>query len=138
MTSQAFAAAVLALMPAGIVVYDGQAVTGANVPAPPWAFVTISFPDRWERTLASPSVLRRTLVQISAVGDTTVQARFVADKVDAALEGARPAISGWSTTGLRMVNSRPPEQDRDVTITTTNLHPMVGVLEYEFTASVIS
>lgn len=135
MSSQAFAAAVLDLMPEGVTVHDGQTVSGGVVPRPPWVFVTISFPERWERSMAQPSHLRRVLVRALTVGDTTVQARWVADKVDAALEGARPVVDGWSSTPLALLNSRAPEQDRDVTYASTNLHPMVGVLEYEFTAS---
>lgn len=134
--ADALAAAVLALYPDGVTVYDGQVVApdGVTVPTPPWVHVTIAIPAVSERSMARPGHLHRVTIRSLVYGLNATAVRRVADKLDA-LEGARPVAAGWSTSPLEQVNTREPVEDQDVTVTGTNRHPMYAVVEHSFTAS---
>lgn len=136
MSARDLSAAVLALYPEQVTVHDGQvASVDGKVPSPPWVYVTFTLPRTSERSLARPGRLVDVRVRSLCYGANATAVRAVADKVMDALEGVRPVVAGWRTSPLELINTREAVQDRDVTVTGTNAHPMFGVLEHVFTAS---
>ena len=127
------AESVLSLVPGAV--YDGQVVEDGSVPTPPWTHVTISAPDVVERGQARAPHLRVVRVRCLVYGLTADSVRVVSGLVNAALEGARPVVSGYRTSPIEQVNTRAPIEDFEVTVAGTNRHPMFGVLEYLFTMS---
>lgn len=134
--ARVLADAVLALYPTDVRVHDGQVVAGdgETVPTPPWVHVTVTLPNVTERSLARPGHVQTVRVRSLVYGLNATAVRVVADKL-APLEGARPVAAGWSTSPLEVVNTRDVVEDRDVKVTGTNRHPMYGVVEHLFTAS---
>ena len=134
--AEVLASAVLALYPASVTTFDGQVVSddGVSVPEPPWVHVTVGVPDVSERSMARPGHLYRVTVRSLVYGLNALAVRRVTDKL-AVLEGARPVAAGWRITPLEQINTRPAVEDRDVTVTGTNRHPMYAVVEHVFTAA---
>lgn len=136
MSAVALSDGLLALIPESVTLHDGQVPTVAGVvPAPPWVYATITLPEVSARSMARRGHLHTVRARFLVYAGTAPGVRIVADIVDGALEGARPVVAGWRCSPVEQVNIRPAEEDRDVTITGTNRHPMYGVLEYLFTAS---
>lgn len=133
MSGDPIAEGVLSLIPGEV--FDGQVVNDGKVPTPPWSHVTVDFPEVAERGMGRAPHSRTVRVRVLTYGLTADSVRVTSNKVDAALEGARPTISGWRSSPVEQVNARGPVEDTDVTVTATNLHPMYGVLEYRFTLS---
>jgi len=130
-------AAVLALLNpvetlTGLEVYDNRADATANGA---WFVLTQNLPRVSARGEAGPVHGHRCTVRVLLVNQTASGVRKLADYVVDALEGARPSAAGWQTTPLRQFNEVTPYDDTDFTNPKTNLRYMVGVLEYEFTAT---
>lgn len=149
MTAQGLAASVLDLVDdAGFVVvgpagdpggvglraFDGQ-VPGT---APP-AFVVVAqrLPDVASRSLGRSRQAHRCLVRVTVTAGTAQGVRQIAQDVIDGLEGRRPDAAGWSVTGLELINTREPTEDRDVDPGHGGRYPMFSVLEFEYTATLV-
>lgn len=68
--------------------------------------------------------------QVTCVGETDDSAAVVVDKTRALLLGARPVVAGWTCFRIRKYADLPVRPDKDVTIPSSNLHPMYAVDQY--------
>jgi len=132
MSGDALAAGFEALL-SGFTVYKDR--VPAN-PSFPYVFVVTNFPTVAERSLArsvSARVLRsRTVV----VGPSGASVRIVAQKLTDALEGQRPAVTGWVVGSIESVpNDQPIQPDLDVTIPGTAENPMYQPFDWILTGS---
>lgn len=137
MSARVLGAAVLALMnpvkvATGLSVYDNRAdatATGA------WFVAIQNLPRVSERGEAGPIHAYRCTLRLLLVNQTASGVRILADHARGALEGVRPVAAGWQTSALHQFNEVAPYDDTDYTNPSTNTRYMVGVLEYEFTAT---
>lgn len=70
--------------------------------------------------------------QVTSVGLTDGSVRVAEDKTYGLLVDARPVVAGWGNHPVRRTNSIPVREDKDVTVTASNLHPMYAVDTYSF------
>lgn len=70
--------------------------------------------------------------QVTSVGLTDASVRVVAGKTYDLLVDVRPAVAAWKNHPIRRTNSIPVREDKDVTLTASNLHPMYAVDTYTF------
>lgn len=131
MTSQGLADAIeTAIGDPGAPVFDTD-VTGSQ--SLPWVVFSCGLPRVSERTLGHSPMARLGYVLVKCAAGTGQGARILGDAVDAALEGARLTVAGWTLGPLGLLNVREPQADYEVT-TTAGIRPVVQVLEYRFTA----
>ena len=131
MTSQGLADAIkTALGTVGEPVYDTDATGAASLP---WVVYSCGLPRVSERTLAHCPMARLGYVIVKCAAGTGEYVRTMGDAVDAALEGARLSVEGWTLGPVGLLNVREPSADYEVT-TTDGVRPVVQVLEYRFTA----
>lgn len=123
-------AAIGALLPAGIQMYDGQADAGC---APPWLVLGVSVPQV-ETSEAAAGMGRTATVTVTVAAATSAQALFWADSVDQALVGARPAADGW-VAGAITPGERTGPYPAGLTATDTDLRYQVARLGYQITYS---
>lgn len=140
MSVRALGAAVTALMTpvqiiTGLAVYDNRADKTANGA---WFVLIQNLPRVSARGEGGPVHGYRCTLRVLLVNQTASGVRILADHARGALEGARPAAAGWQTSALHQFNEVAPYDDTDFTNPATNLRYMVGVLEYEFTATRIT
>lgn len=140
MSVRALGAAVLALMNpvkalTGLAVYDNRADAAASGA---WFVVVQNLPRVSARGEAGPVHGYRCTVRVLLVNQTANGVRILADHARGALEGARPVAAGWQTSALHQFNEVAPYDDTDFTNPNTNLRYMVGVLEFEFTATTLT
>lgn len=123
------AAAVIALLDAvaDLTVYDGHV---PSEPAFPYAVVYADNGTRSEVSIGFASDQLSMLVQVTSVGATADAARIIADKVSTALLDITPTITGRICAPIRLEDTRPAIEDRDVTIPGTGSHPIYGVDVY--------
>ena len=107
---------------------DGQV---PNEPVfPYWVLFMDTGADDQERLCGSSNKLT-VRWQVTSVGMTDDAADIVAGKTYALLADVRPAVAGWSPGLIRRVMSIPVRPDKDVTLPSSNLHPMYAVDSYE-------
>lgn len=132
MSADALANAVESLV-AGVTVYKGK-VTGT--PSYPYVMVTSNFPSPSERAATRDVQARGLRVRTTVVGLTPASVRIVADKVSAALDGARPVVAGWNVGRVEnLANNQDITPDRDVVLPNNNGHPLYVVIDWVATAS---
>ena len=137
MSDSALAAGVLALMKpvkmtTGLAVFDTRADSTASGA---WFVAIQNLPRVSERGEAGPIHAYRCTLRLLMVNQTANGVRILADHARGALEGVRPVAAGWQTSALHQFNEVAPYDDTDYTNPSTNTRFMVGVLEYEFTAT---
>ena len=106
------AAVKAALQAAGLTAHDGEVPAGASLP------YVVLYADQGQASSTrfdAASDRRAFRVQTTSVGGTVEQARWAAEKVQAALLDARLTIPGRATWPLRQETSRPIARDDDVT-----------------------
>ena len=122
------------LIPSNFTVYDGQvADDSGNVPEPPWVFLRFPHPDTLDRALSGDR--HGLLIEGEALlYNTDVDAlRMMAAAFDAALDGKRPTLSGWSFGRIHLDSPVGPAQDRDVKY--DGRHPLVISIDFTFVAT---
>lgn len=129
------AAAVLALAPAQFPTFDGQASQSAGFPR---VVVSQRLPGVVSRSEAGPEHARSGRVQVTLAAETEDGVRVMWDAVYPAFEGARVAAEGWLTSPLRMLEDDVRVYpDRDVTLPSTNAHPVVAVATFAYTVTAL-
>lgn len=111
-------------------VFDSDASDADGVP---WIVYTLGIPEVSDRSIAHVEHARTARLSVKCVSGTGAGCRLIGDAVDAVLEGANLAVTGWSLGPVGGVNFRDPYPDFQVTLT-NGAHPMVQVQEYRFTA----
>lgn len=116
----------------GLPVYDGRADANA---AGAWMVLAQGLPRVSARAEAGPIHAYRCTASVTLVNQTDGGVRILGDHVFKALEGVRPVASGWDTTPLHQFNEREPFDETAITNPTSNLRFMIGLLEFEYTAT---
>lgn len=125
-------APVLALLQAtGFTVYDGHV---PDSPPYPYAVVFANTPDLTLNSLRHTSGRADLRFQVTSVALSAEGVRIVAKAMQDALTDVTPVVADWITYPIRFVSGQPAREDRDVTDTATNLHPLVVVDSYRLSA----
>lgn len=131
MTADLLARSVESLV-TGVVVHKG---TVPAKPTYPYVLLSTNFPTVVERAQSRVVQARELRVRTTVVGESVQSVRIIGQKLEDVLEGARPAVAGWS---LGRMGSRPNDQDiiadRDVTLA-NGLNPVYAVMDWVLTAS---
>lgn len=123
-------AAVKALLaPCTIAGYPGGQVPD-DPPMPYWVLFMGTGIDDDTKLCGDPDELTLRFM-VTSVGLTDDSAVVVVDKTRALLLGVRPVVAGWSCHKIRKVTDIPVRPDKDVTLPSSNLHPMYAVDSYE-------
>jgi hypothetical protein len=103
-----------------------------DLPTFPYAvlYMDTSVEDR--TTLSGPTDEATFRFQVTSVGLTDDSAVVVADTARNLVLDVRPVVAGRTCTRIGKETSIPIREDRDVTITEANLHPIYGVDTYVF------
>lgn len=94
----------------GVISYDSESPNAAT-----GGYAT-HYPDNGNREpidLADDNPMRVWTVTTICNGDTLEQAQLVDEKVEAAVEGVRPAVAGRNCTRIKRIASRPAQRDDD-------------------------
>lgn len=138
---QALAAAVRALVPTtvsiagtavGVDVHD--TVVPSAHPARLYFVVNVRLPLTSDRSEAVSEHAALTRVAVTIGARTGVAVRDMAAAALDALDQAVPVAAGWHVGRLLLVNTRGPDEDRDVTFT-DGTRVVYGLLEFTLTAS---
>ncbi|WP_033288253.1 tail completion protein gp17 [Amycolatopsis jejuensis] len=124
--------AILALLRAGsppFTVYDGQVPDGPSFPYA--VFYGDAGIDDGTKLCGDPDMATYRF-QVTSVGLTAASARIVVDQTSARVLGIRPGVAGWKPNRVRNETTIPVREDRDVTDTATQRHPMFAVDTYVF------
>lgn len=132
MSGDALAAGFEALL-TGFTVYKDRVPA---TPTFPYVFVVTNFPTVGERSNARTVHARLLKSRTSVVGLTAASVRIIAQKLTDALEGKRPAVSGWLLGAIECVpNDQPIQPDLDVTIPGTQENPLYQPFDWILTGS---
>lgn len=124
--------AILALLRAGsptFTVYDGQV---PDPPAYPYAVLYMDTGIDDATKLCGDPDTATFRFQVTSVGINATSALIVVDETRARVLGVRPVIAGRAPVRIRKETTIPVREDRDVTDTATNRHPMFAVDTYVF------
>ena len=114
----------------------GEPIFDTDVPGSqglPWVVYSIGLPRVSERSVGHQPIARVARLMVKYVSGSAQYCRTMADAGDAALEGARLTVEGWTLGPLGLINTRDPQADYEVT-TTAGARPVVAISEYVFTA----
>lgn len=125
-------AAILGLLRGGaptFTVYDGQV---PDPPAFPYAVLFMGTGiDEGTKLCGDPDTATFRF-QVTSVGLTADAVFIVVDETRARLLGIRPPVAGRATVRIRKETEIPVREDKDVTLTAPNRHPMFAVDTYVF------
>ncbi|WP_326565078.1 hypothetical protein VSH64_24870 [Amycolatopsis rhabdoformis] len=125
-------AAIFGLLQGGsptFTVYDGQV---PNEPEYPYAVLYMDTGIDEATKLCGDPDTATFRFQVTSVGLTAMAALVVVDESRIRVLGVRPVIAGRAPVRIRKETTIPIREDRDVTDTATNRHPMFGVDTYVF------
>jgi len=125
--------AIMAALPSSTHPYD----TEATVSSTPWTVVNIDLPAASARALASTPQAYRVRIRTTILGANSTQTNAIGVQVMTALEGARISPAGWTCGPILQVGSRELGRVDDYTITGSSVHPVVTVLDWQLTASLL-
>lgn len=131
MTYLALARAIRALGPTDVTTYIGEAVAPTTLP---WITLNIRAPGSTERTLASTPLVGVARLAVTIAAASEDAALVIAEKVTAALDGARPSALGWQCSPLEQDGDVNTYAD-DVVIASVNRHVAVGHLSFSTTVA---
>ncbi len=132
MSGDALAAGFEALL-TGFTVYKDR--VPAN-PTFPYVLVITNFPTVAERSMARSVAARVLKSRTIVVGLSGASVRIIAQKLADALEGKRPAVTGWVLGSIESVpNDQPIQPDLDVTIPGTAENPLYQPFDWILTGS---
>lgn len=103
--------------------------------AMPWTIARIRLPDTLSRSMARTRLAQRVRVTVTITGMTYTSVNVVASHLDPLIQGVRPVAAGWSCSALDRTTTRDPVEDKTITLTTVNRHPVFAQLEYELIAT---
>lgn len=137
MSALALINAVKAVFPEGIlfeqVKPNEQGVYSED--AMPWTIARIKLPDTLSRSMARTRLAQRVRVTVTITGMTYTSVNVVASNLDPLIQGARPVAAGWSCSQFDRKVTRESVEDKTITLTTVNRHPVFVQIEYELTAT---
>lgn len=109
-------AAIRAVMPAGVVVYDRQVPDTGMEGQPPERYVVVWMPgpDRRSSAVSGQSTDRVTRWQTTCVAPDRERSEWLSNRVCGALVDQRPVVEGWTREQIRhlqsyMANEQQPE-----------------------------
>jgi hypothetical protein len=130
MSGDALAAAVEALL-TGFTVYKDKVPA---TPSHPYVFVLTNFPNVAERSHTRSVMAHRLKSRTIVVGLTGASVRIISQKLTDCLEGAKPAVTGWSLGRIESVpNDQLLQPDTDVVINGQN--PLYQPFDWILTGS---
>lgn len=132
MSGDALAASFEALL-TGFTVYTGKVPSS---PSYPHVVVRTSFPTVSVRSMARTASAKALRSRTTVVGLKPDSVWIIAQKLSDALEGKRPAVTGWNLGAIESVpNEQPIYHDRDVIIPNTSDSPFYQTFDWILTGS---
>jgi hypothetical protein len=130
-----------ALLPSAFTVFDGVVAKNdgtpygpEELPKPPWLFVRFPAPEVLSRALSRDAHGLIVEGEVLCYHRDASGARALAALTVAALDGARPVLSGWSFGSVTVEDVQGPGQDRDVKFA-GGFHPHVVGIDFTFVVS---